>query len=1143
MKKNMMRKNLRQSIKKSMGRYIAIAAIIALGAGLFCGLRVTKKDMIATVQKYTDEQNMFDLQVMNTYGWTDDDVFALSQTPGIESAEGSISLDALLSFENGDDTAYKLISIPEMVNKIGLDAGRLPQTGDEILGDSFFMDKSVIGKTVYVSSANEDTVLDGLAYDSYTIVGLVNTPMYLNMQRGSTSIGNGSLATYFYLPRDGFDMDVYTQINLTLVGNYDVYTDEYDDAMDALVDPLEVAAKPLANQRLLDVKTEAEEAYADGLKEYLDGMEEFRKGKAEAEEALADAEQEILDGEKEIETNRKLLEDGEKQIEDAEKTLSETKATISQSRTDLAAARMEAYEQIAAGYDELFKNYKEVTNGLNQIESGLPQLESGIAQIEAGLTQLETGLSTIDLMLPILDLSIDGAQKALDQVKQLPNMEDYQEKLDEAQAKLDELTAQKEEYALQREELVKTQTELETQLEELNAQKAELEATKATLEAALDTIEIGFKEAENGQTQADNQFAAAEAQLDAAELQIEEGKLQLEEKKLEIAEGLIALEDAEKQLAEGKAEFETEKEKVLKELADAEAELEDAMLQLSDARQTIDELEDPDVFVLTRNTNLGYVVFESDSDIVAGVAEIFPLFFLAVAALVCITTMTRMVDEERTQIGTLKALGYGNFSIMWKYLAYAGSSALLGCSIGIALGCIIFPQIIWFAYCIMYNFSDQLVLSYDLPTIVTIVLSYTALTELVTWYCCKQSLKEVPAELIRPKAPTAGKKIFLEYLGFWKNLKFLDKVALRNIFRYRQRMAMMLMGIGGCTALLVTGFGLRDSVVDLTTYQFENVTLYDIGVTFSDPMTEENQDAFRKEFRGMADSVLFCEQGGVDIEFEDSVKNVNFLAVDRPLEGYIDLHSGSEKLANPGLNECILSIGSAEAMGIEVGDQVLLRNADMEEMTLTVSGIFDNHVFNYAIVAGQTMRQQWDRSPELTSAFVVNGQNQDVHELGAAIAGFKNVISVSVNADTAEQVGSMMSALDAVVALVVICAGLLASIVLYNLTNINIKERVREIATIKVLGFNAAETGAYVFKENLTLTVMGTLLGLVGGKFLHAVVMSYVRIDMVWFANQIKPLSYIFAAVLTLLAALIVDFVMYFQLDKINMAEALKSVE
>ena len=1139
----MMQKNLRQSIKKSIGRYIAIASIIALGAGLFCGLRVTKKDMIATVQKYTDEQNMFDLQVMNTYGWTEDDVFALGQTPGIEAAEGSISLDALLAFEDGDDTAYKLISMPDLVNRIDLDAGRLPQSSDEILGDSFFMDRSVIGKTVYVSQANDETTLDSLACDSYTIVGLVNTPMYLNMQRGSTSIGNGSLSTFFYLPKDGFSMDVYTQINLTLVGDHSVYTDEYDDAMDALVDPLEAAAKPLADQRYVDVKTQAEEEYAEGLEEYLDGMAQYREGKAEAEQALADAEQELLDGEKEIETNRKLLEDGQKQLEDAEKTLSESRSTIAQSRSDLAAARMEAYEQIAAGYDELFANYKEVSNGLNQIEAGLPQLESGIAQIEAGLTQIETGLSTIDLMLPILDISIEAAQKTLDQLNTVAITDGYKERLAEAQEKLDELVAQKAEYEIQREELVKTQAELEAQLEELNLQKTELEATKATLEAAMETIEIGFKEAENGQKQADNQFAAAEAQLDAAELQIEEGLIQLEEKRLELEEGLIQLEAGEAELAEGKAEFEKEKEKALKELADAEAELADARVQLADARETINGLESPDVYVLTRNTNLGYVVFESDSDIVAGVAEIFPAFFLAVAALVCITTMTRMVDEERTQIGTLKALGYSNFSIMWKYLAYAGSSALLGCGIGIALGCIVFPQIIWHAYCIMYNFSDQAVLCYDLPTIAAIVISYTALTELVTWYCCRQSLKEVPAELIRPKAPTVGKKIFLEYFGFWKKLKFLDKVALRNIFRYRQRMAMMLLGIGGCTALLVTGFGLRDSVVDLTTYQFEHVTLYDIGVTFSDPQSEEAQEAFRKEFRGMADSVLFCEQGGVDVEFNNAVKNINFLAVDRPLDGYIDLHSGDTQLTNPGLNECVISIGTAEALGIEPGDKVLIRNSDMEQMELTVSGVFDNHVQNYCIVAGQTMRAQWGRSPDMSSAFVVSGENQDVHELGAAIAGFDDVISVSVNADTKTQVQNMMSALDAVVAMAVICACLLAVIVLYNLTNINIKERVREIATIKVLGFNAMETGAYVFKENLTLTVMGTVAGLFGGVFLHALVMSYVRIDMVYFANQIKPLSFLISAVLTLLAALIVDFVMYFQLDKINMAEALKSVE
>jgi len=505
--------------------------------------------------------------------------------------------------------------------------------------------------------------------------------------------------------------------------------------------------------------------------------------------------------------------------------------------------------------------------------------------------------------------------------------------------------------------------------------------------------------------------------------------------------------------------------------------------------------------------------------------------------------MTRMVDEERTQIGVLKALGYSNFDIMWKYLAYSGSSAVLGCGLGVLAGSVIFPQIIWFAYCIMYNFSDHLILTLDYGTIAFILISYTSLTLLVTWYCCKQSLKEVPAELMRPKAPAVGKQIFLEKLNLWKKLKFLDKVAIRNIFRYRQRMVMMLMGIGGCTALLVTGFGLRDSVVDITGFQFENVTVFDMAVTFSEEQTQSQQEAFRQEFRGMADQILFVEQGGIDLEFENSVKNVNFLAVDKPLAGFIDLHSGNTPIPNPGLNEAVISIGASQSMGIEIGDTIVVRNTELEEMELTVSGIFDNYVYNYVIIAGQTMRQQWNRSPELMCAYVVKGAQQDVHELGAAISKYDGVLNVSINQDTAETVGSMMSALDAVVALVVVCAGLLAGIVLYNLTNINIKERVREIATIKVLGFNAAETGAYVFKENLTLTVMGILVGLVGGKFLHMVVMSYVRIDMVTFPIQINFHSYAVSAVLTMAAALLVDFIMYFQLDKINMAEALKSVE
>ena len=316
-----------------------------------------------------------------------------------------------------------------------------------------------------------------------------------------------------------------------------------------------------------------------------------------------------------------------------------------------------------------------------------------------------------------------------------------------------------------------------------------------------------------------------------------------------------------------------------------------------------------------------------------------------------------------------------------------------------------------------------------------------------------------------------------------------------------------------------------------------------MAVTFADPLTQEEQEDFRAHVRGQADRVLFCEQGGIDLYFENGVKNVYFLASDTDLEGVIDLHSGEKAIPMPGEDEVVLSVGVARNMDISVGDRVRLRNSDMEELELTVSGIYDNHVYNYAIVSGATLRSQWDRSPQEQSALVLTQKEGDVHALGAAIAGYEGVLNVNINADTAGQVGSMMDALDAVIVLIVLCAGLLAGIVLYNLTNINIKERIREIATIKVLGFNAAETGSYVFKENLALTALGTFLGLFGGKWLHAAVMSYVRIDMVWFGNIIHLGSYVISAVLTIVAALIVDFVMYFQLEKINMAEALKSVE
>ena len=1136
----MMRRNLVTTIRRSLGRYIAIVAIIALGAGLFTGLRVTKVDMVATVQDYTDRQQMFDLQVMNSYGWTDDDVFELSKTEGISAAEGTISLDVLVRMDGGEDQAFKVMSIPERLNRPALYEGRMPASADECVVEGYFFDKNVIGKTLYISEANSDTTLDALACKAYTIVGTVSSPMYLNMQRGSTSIGNGAIAAYCYLPRSGIAQEIYTEINLTLSGNHTVYSDAYDDAMDAMAEKLEVLCEPLAQRRYREVLQEAEAEYADGMQQYLDGMAEYRDSREDALRELDDAEAQILQGELEIADNRRLLEDGLKQMDEAEKTLRESRATLTESRMTLANTRMETYAQLGAASTELMTNYKQVLSGKQQVDAGLVQIESGLTQLESGMSQLESGLALIKVMLPILEASRDAAETAYVSAQSM-GMDEAT--LAQLKSNLDDLEAQIADYTAQRDELLITQAELQVQHEEVLRQRDELLATQIQLNNAIETIELGFRELEQAQLSADNQFAAAEAQIDAGELQLEEGARQLQERREEAEAGLLAIEEAEKELLEGRATFESEKADALAKLADAETELEDARIQLEDARKTIDELSAPDIYALTRNTNLGYVVFESDSDIVAGVAKIFPIFFLAVAALVCITTMTRMIDEERTQIGILKALGYSPRSIMGKFLGYSGSASLLGCILGLLLGCFLFPQIIWYAYCIMYNFSPQLSLSYDLPTFAFIFVSYVGLTLLVTWYCCRRELREVPAELIRPKPPAAGKALFFENMAFWRRMSFLNKVAVRNIFRYKQRLAMMLLGIGGCTALLVTGFGLQDSIAGLTDNQFGTVNLYDMAVTFADPVSQDAQEQFRADFRSQADRILFCEQGGIDLYFGDSVKNVYFLATDADLEGIIDLHCGKQKLSMPGENQVVLSIGVARNMGISVGDRVTLRNSDMQELTVTVSGIYDNHVYNYAIVKGSTLRAQWDRSPEEQSAFVLARPEQDIHTLSAAIRGSDGVLNVSVNDDTASQVGGMMDALDAVIILIVLCAGLLAGIVLYNLTNINIKERIREIATIKVLGFNAAETGSYVFKENLALTFMGTVVGLFGGKGLHSLVMSYVKIDMVWFGTHIDWSSYLLSAILTILSALLVDFVMYFQLEKINMAEALKSVE
>lgn len=1156
MKRNAMAKNLRQSILRSLGRYLAIAAIIALGGSMFVGLVTTKTDMVATGQRYMDAQNMFDLRLMSSYGWSNDQLEQIALLDGVEEAEGLTYLDVIATRGEGtQESVYRFYSIPEKIDRICLRGGRMPESPDECLADGYHATDAILGTTVRIADTNSKSTMEALTYQTYTVVGYVSTPLYMDMNRGSTSVGNGSISNYMFIPAEGFDLDYFTEIHVTIPGTYAVYSEAYNAAMEEAADHLKPLLEPLAQQRLEQVKRDAEQAYQDGLEEYEKGLADYNEGEETAKRELADAHQELLDGEQELKDNEQLIADGEVQLADAEQTAKNGEKMLIQSRQTLAKAKADAYAQLAEANRQLLENYKTVNSSLQQVNNGVLQMETGMIELNTGITQLESGISQIDngiqqinTMVGIMDTSISSAESALAAARLNPGADPeviaaLEEKLEEFRVQRDSYIAQRSELENQRAGYAAQLQELYTKRTELQGQLAELKQTQATLNNAMNTINDGFLELQGNQSQMENQFAAAEAQLEASELQLRNARDQIDEKKQELADGKIALEEGRQKLSDGWEEYNQGKEDAEAELADAKQKLDDAAQELADARQKLDDMTENKVFVLDRSSNIGYNSLDSSSDIVAGVSRVFPVFFLLVAALVCITTMTRMIDEERTQIGTLKALGYSNGAIISKYLIYAGSGAVIGCGIGVVLGSIVFPTILWEAYKIMLYITPGIVLKVNWPLCILVVVVYTGAMLLVTWYCCKKALEEEPAELIRPKAPAVGKKIILERLKIWNKLSFLNKVSIRNIFRYRQRLAMMMVGIGGCTALLLTGFGIRDSIVNIVGIQFDEVMVYDMSVNFAGGRTEEDEEAFRQKVSGYTDGVLFYNQMNVELDAENQTRDIYMITADEQLKTFQNLRRNGRDLPMPGIGEVMLSIGVAEDLGIREGDSVRLRNSDMEVLELTVSSIYENHVYNYAIVTPETVEAQWGHRPEEQMAMIRVAENEDVHKSGARIAKLKDVMNVSVNSDMAEMVGSMMAAMDLVVLLVVVCAALLAVIVVYNLTNINITERIREIATIKVLGFNAMETAAYVFKENLALSVMGAFAGLFGGKLLLDFVISQIKINMVWFSPRATVFSYMLAVVLTIVSACLVNFVFYFKMEKINMAEALKSVE
>lgn len=745
-----------------------------------------------------------------------------------------------------------------------------------------------------------------------------------------------------------------------------------------------------------------------------------------------------------------------------------------------------------------------------------------------------------------LDRQVADARKELDDAKQQlldgeAELADGRRQLAEGEKKLadakEEIARSRKELADGEEELAEGRYQLEDGLVQIEAGKQMLQAAqqKAQVTEQLQTLEEQeaelkkmFPEVEDGE----RKLADGRQKLADAQRSVGEGELELKENCLKLLE-------AEEELEQGWKEYEDG----VKELEEQTLEAEE---KLADAKRQLAKLEEPDIYVLGRDTNMGYASFENDSAIVAGIAKVFPLFFFLVAALVCMTTMTRMVEEQRTQIGVLKALGYSEGRIMGKYLFYSGSAAVIGCTIGFVAGSVVFTVVIWVAYGIMYEMGD-VVLIFD-GRLAAVSLLVSLLCSMgSTWIACRYELLSVPAQLIRPKAPKGGKRILLERIPFlWRRLSFLVKVSVRNVLRYKRRFFMMVVGIGGCTALLVTGFGIRDSIVDVGRQQYEEIQLYGLGVSLKDGYEEDASEEVRAVLGEAADGYTPVCEKSMDLTGAEATKSATVVIPKNPEEigKYIDLHTTEGKAVPwPKKGEAVINTKLADKCGVRIGDTVSLRNEDGEKLSVTVTAVCENFIYNYVYISPDTWRADNGSMPEYKSLYVRVPGDTDEQALMEALLACEEVSSASSSEDNLGRVSNMMGSLNYVIFLIVFCAGALAFIVIYNLTNINITERIREIATIKVLGFYPNETASYVFRENIVLTAIGALTGLVLGIFLHRFVMYHVDVGMMTFDVRILPMSYVKSILLTFVFMIIVDLAMYVKLERINMAESLKSVE
>lgn len=1079
--KNALLKDIFREIKGTYNKFFSIFAIVFLGVGFFSGIKATCPDMKITADKYFDEHRLMDMRIVSTVGFNEDDVDIIKDVSGAQGILPTYSMDALIETEDRD-MVFKVLSLS--MDKIDKpDESYINRTR---LVEGRYPER--LGECVAEKSTM--TTDSGLSIGSkIKLSSGIDEDISESLKADEFTIV-GMVETPYYISFErgttnigNGKIDSFIMIpeeNFKIPFYTDVFL-TFKDAREAFCydDEYDHILEPI-RKKLDDIGKDRSQKRYDEI--IVEANEELAKGKEDLKTAEEKADKELGDAFQEILDGEKEISEGDKELQDKEKKFNQS---IKEAERKIADGKQRLNKE-EREYNKNFENFNKVKK---EAEIGFVEGDKKIKYAQEEIDKKEAKLKEIKVTLEANPNLPDSEKIALE--------ESYKE----GQQQLD--------YA--KKELVLSKAEMEAKKKELSISENKLIAGRKALDDSKKQLEVEEKRLLNSKRKAEDEFVAGHKKLDESRLELEKGK---------------------KEYEAGKKE--------------ANEKIEEARKKILGAEQDIRDMKDPVWYVIKRNQTMDFIDYGMAADRIDAIAKVFPVFFFLIAALVCLTTMTRMVDEQRIYIGTLKALGYSKMAIASKYIIYAGLASIGGSILGVLVGFKVFPTIIFNSYRIMYIMPPiETVFNWYYAIVSTVFAVLT--TTLAAWISCYKELRVAPALLMRPKVQKSGKRIFLERIKFiWSKFNFTQKVTARNLIRYKKRLFMTILGVGGCTALMLAGFGLKDSIVAIATKQYDELYQYDMVVGFEEEDFKKIPDILENN-EGISD-YMFMKEQNIDVSAGGHEKNAFLIVPEstKKMEEFILLRSrttGEKVFFND--EDVVITEKLAKMLGASIGDKICIKAGDDEKVNVKVGGITENYVSHYVYMSPDLFNKIHSEKVEYHQlvAKTVDTSKKFENNLSTELLNNPEISSITFITGVSNSFKDMIGSLNYVVLVLIISAGALAFVVLYNLTNVNVSERIREIATIKVLGFYDNEVSAYVYRENTILTIIGTILGLIMGVFLHRFIILTGEIDYIMFGRHIRPISYVYSAILTILFAVLVNIVMYFRLKNIEMVESLKSVE